>query len=232
MISYYISPKSKRELEKTLKDFANKSKIGVAETIAVIGSNVAKELARGVQPFGLTSGVGAKFSVGVIKQIRKAARHSEKTGYEGGIEQVHTKYRNSQGAVMVYHPPKFQPKRKKIDKADISSQARKKVKEIGKGKAGWIASGESIDSPLLKTKKGKFKRIKGVSYWIRRHVTSSVGSSVFQKRWGLNSGLLLTNKVDYAYASGQTNHKQVNPSIKTGYMRSISAVKRLLKKLQ
>lgn len=232
MISYHISARSRKELEKTLKEFASKSQIGVAETVAVIGSNVAKELARGVQPFGLTSGIGAKFSVNVIKQIRKAARHSEMTGYEGNIDQVHLKYRNKQGAVMVYHPPKFQPKRKKIDKADVSSQARKKVKEIGKGKAGWIASGESIDSPLLKTKRGKFKRIKGVSYWIRRHVSSAIGSSVFQKRWGLSSGVLLTNKVDYAYASGQTNHKQVNPSIKTGYIRSISAVKRLLKKLQ
>jgi len=232
MIKFYISPKARKELADTLKAFAKKSEIGVAETIAIIGSNVARQLAIGVQPTGMTSSVGAKFSVGIAKQVQKAARHAQYKGDDGSISEVHTKYRNRRGSVTVFHPPKFQPKSKKIPKPEVSRQVRQKVKEMGKAKAGWIAAGESIDSPLLKTKRGKFRRIKSVTYWIRRHVSGDVGSSRFVKRWGLNSSVLLTNKVSYAYAEGSPNHKQVNKSIKTGYYRSMSAIKRMIKKLK
>ena len=232
MIKYYITAKSRAELELTLKEFAKKSQIAVAETVAIVGSSVARQLAIGVQPTGMKSGVGAKFSVGIAKQIKKAARHAQFTGDSGGIKEVHPKYRNKNGAVMVDHPRKFQPKSKKIPNADISKQVREKVREMGKAKAGWIAAGESIDSPLLKTKRGKFKRIKSVTYWIRRHVNPSNGGSQFIKRSGLDSSILLTNKVNYAYAQGSSNHSQVNKSIKTGYMRAISSIKTMLKKLK
>jgi len=232
MMTYYISPKSRRELAETMKEFANKSKIGVAEAVSIIGSNVARQLAIGMQPTGMNSKVGAKFSVGIVRQVQKAARHAQYKGDEMPIADVHTKYRNKNGAVMVFHPPKFQPKSRKIPKQDVGKQARLKIREMGKAKAGWIAAGESIDSPLLKTKRGKNKRLSGVSYWIRRHVSMSVGRSKFVKRLGLNSGVYLTNEVGYAYASGSPNHRQVNKSIKTGYLRSITKIKNMIKKLK
>jgi len=231
MMSYYISPKARRELAETLKTFSEKSKIAVAEAVAIVGANVARQLAIGIQPTGLKSSVGAKFSVGIAKQVQKAARHAQYKGDELPIGDVHTKYRNKRGAVMVYHPPKFQPKSKKIPKQEVSMQVRKKVREMGKAKAGWIAAGESIDSPLLKTKRGRNRKLPGVTYWIRRHVSSSVGNSKFVKRSGLNSSVYLTNDVNYAYADGSPNHKQVNGSIKTGYMRSISKLRLMIKKL-
>ncbi len=232
MMTYYISPKARRELESTLKEFASKSKIGVAETVAIIGSNVARQLAIGVQPTGMSSSVGAKFSVGITKQVRKAARHAEYMGDNEPIGGVHLKYRNKNGAVMVFHPKKFQPKAPKIPKPEVSRQVRLKVREMGKAKAGWVAAGERIDSPLLKTKRGKMRKLTGVSYWIRRHVSMKVGSSKFVRRWGLNSGVLLTNEVGYAYAQGSPNHKQVNKSIKTGYLRSITKIKNMIKKIK
>jgi len=232
VIKYYISPKSRKELADTIKLFAKKSQIGVAETVSIVGSNVARQLAIGVQPFGISKKSAFKFSQNIGKQVQKAARHAEYRGNNARIEKVHDEYRNKQGAVMVYHPPKFQPKAPKISKQEISMQVRRKVREMGKAKSGWIAAGESINSPLLKTKRGKFKKIPGVAYWIRRHVSSSNGFSKFVKRFGLSSGVYLTNNVGYAYSSGNTNHKQVKKSIKTGYLRSITKIKNLIKKLK
>ena len=232
MIQVRISPAQRRKLEGDLKEFARKSGIAVAETVAIIGSSVAKELARKVQPYGLMQKMGTAFELSILKQVNKAARYATFKGTQGDIKQVHERYRNRRGAVVLRPPRQFQPKRKPFTRGEVDPYIEKKKSNAGIAKAGWIAAGENIDSPLLKTIRGKVRRIKGVAGWIRRHVSSNKGSSRFVRKGGLNSTIYLTNKVDYAYSKNNANKNAVPGAIADGYKRSITMIKARLKKLK
>lgn len=232
MIEVRISPAQRRKLENELKTFAKKSGVAVAETVAIIGQSVAKELARKVQPWGLSKKQGDRFELNILKQVSKAARYATYKGAPGDVSDVHARYRNRNGVVTVRAPEKIQPKRTPFVRPEVLTEAKKKQANAGMAKAGWIAAGESIDSPLLKSTKGVSKRIKGISSWIRRHVNSNKGSSLFVRKGGLNSTIYLTNKVDYAYSKAGTNGRAVQGAISDGYKRSITIIKARLKKLQ
>ena len=232
MIEVRISPAQRRKLENELKTFAKKSGVAVAETVAILGQSVAKELARKVQPWGLGKKQGDKFELNILKQVSKAARYATFKGAPGDVSDVHARYRNKNGAVTVRAPEKIQPKRTPFVRPEVLTEAKKKQANAGMAKAGWIAAGESINSPLLKTAKGIPKRIKGIASWIRRHVSSNKGLSAFVRKGGLNSTIYLTNKVDYAYSKAGTNRRAVQGAIADGYKRSITIIKARLKKLQ
>lgn len=232
MIEVRISPAQRRKLENELKTFAKKSGVAVAETVAILGQSVAKELARKVQPWGLSKKQGDKFELNILKQVSKAARYATYKGAPGDVSDVHARYRNKNGAVTVRAPEKIQPKRTPFVRPEVLTEAKKKQANAGMAKAGWIAAGESIDSPLLKTAKGISKRIKGIAPWIRRHVNSNKGSSQFVRKGGLNSTIYLTNKVDYAYSKAGANMRSVQGAIADGYKRASTMIKARLKKLQ
>lgn len=232
MIEVKISKRQAAELEAKLKAFAARAQISVAETVAIIGSSAAKELASKIQPWGMSEAVGTKYELNILKQVQKAARWANYKGTQGDIASVHSQYRNRRGSVTVRPPRTFQPKSQIIDKQEILNYAKQKQENAGIAKSGWVAAGERIDSPLLKTKRGKFKRMRGVSKWIRRHVSDKTGDARMIKRQLISSSVLLTNKVDYAYASGSPNRSYVEKSIATGYRKSINAIRKLIKNLK
>ena len=110
MIEVRISPAQRRKLESELKNFASRSGIAVAETVAIIGQSVAKELARKVQPWGLSKKQGDKFEHNILKQVSKAARYATYKGAPGDVSDVHERYRNKNGAVTVRAPDKYSQK--------------------------------------------------------------------------------------------------------------------------
>jgi hypothetical protein len=231
MIQVRISPAQRRKLEGDLKEFARKSGIAVGETVAIIGSSVAKELARKVQPFGLTDKAGTQMDLAIVKQVQKAARWAELKGIEGDFKTIHTQLR-PRGSVSVRPPKQFQPKRQEFTDTEVWTQMQRKRVRAGQAKAGWISAGEGIDSPLLKTIRGQIRKIKGIAKFIRRHVNGKNGSSRFVRKGGLNSTVYLTNNVDYAYSNGNANPRYVPGAIADGYKRSITMIKARLKKLK
>jgi hypothetical protein len=232
MIEVKISPRQLAKLEAEIKEFTRKSGVAVAETVAIIGHEAAKELASKIQPWGMSQAVGTKYELNILKQVQKAARWANYKGTQGDIASVHSQYRNRRGSVTVRPPRTFQPKSQIIDKQEILNYAKQKQENAGIAKSGWVAAGESIDSPLLKTKRGKFKRMKGVAKWIRRHASDKTGEARMIKRQLISSSVLLTNKVDYAYASGSPNRGYVEKSIATGYRKSVNAIRKLIKSLK
>ena len=82
----------------------------MAETVAIIGQSVAKELARKVQPWGLGKKQGDKFELNILKQVSKAARYATYKGAPGDVSDVHARDRNRNGTVTVRAPEKIQPK--------------------------------------------------------------------------------------------------------------------------
>jgi hypothetical protein len=232
MIQVRISPAQRRRLEGEMKQFAKRAGVAVGETVAIIGSSVAKELARKVQPFGLNQASGEKFMESIAKQAYAASRWATLKGSDGTVAHVHQMYRNARGAVTVKPPKQFQPKRKPFEQYEVDEVKKAKQKNAGIAKAGWIAAGESIDSPLLRTAKNKVRKIKGIAKWIRRHVKASKGSSRFVRKGGLNSTVYLTNKVDYAYSKRNTNRGNVESSIADGYRQSITMAKRIFRNLK
>jgi hypothetical protein len=234
MIQVRISPAQRRRLEGEMKQFAKRAGVAVGETVAIIGSSVAKELARKVQPFGLSEGVGKEFMGSIAKQVHRAARYAQFKGIEGDIRTIHRQLRsqNKKMQVMVRPPEKFQPKRKEFDNEELREYVNKQMNKAGRAKAGWVSAGESIDSPLLRTIQGKIRKIKGIPKWVRRHVGHGLGSSRFVRKGGLNSTVYLTNKVDYAYSKRNTNHGNVKSSIADGYRHSITMAKRIFRNLK
>jgi hypothetical protein len=234
MIDVKISKRQSAKLEAELKAFAARAQVSVAETVAIIGTSVAKELARKVQPFGLSNDVGKEYMGSIAKQVHKAARYAEFKGLEGDIKSIHRQLRsqNAKFQVLVRPPAKFQPKRKTFDKAELKQYVDSQMAKAGLAKAGWIQAGESIDSPLLKTVRGKIRKIKGVPRWVRHHVNARAGESKLVKRQLMSSSVLLTNKVDYAYAKRNSNHGNVQSAIADGYRRSITAAKRIFQNLK
>jgi hypothetical protein len=234
MIDVKISKRQSAKLEAELKAFAARAQVSVAETVAIIGFSVAKELARKVQPFGLSNAVGKEYMGSIAKQVHKAARYAEFKGLNGDIKSIHRQLRsqNSKYQVLVKPPAKFQPKRKPFDKQEVKQYVDSQMAKAGLAKAGWIEAGESIDSPLMRTIKNKIRKIKGVPQWVRRHVNARAGESKLIKRQFLSSSVLLTNKVDYAYAKRNSNHGNVQSSIAAGYRQSITAAKRIFKNLK
>lgn len=234
MIDVKISKRQAAKLEADLKAFAARAQIGVAETVAIIGSSVAKELARKVQPFGLSNKVGKKYMESIAKQAHRAARYAEFKGIEGDVKDVHRQIRsqNQKFQVLVSPPAKFQPKRKPFDRQELKQYVDSQMAKAGLAKAGWIQAGESIESPLLRTSKGKIRQIKGVPAWVRRHVNARSGSSKMVKRQLISSSVFLTNRVDYAYAKRNVNHGNVQSSIADGYRRAITMAKRIFKNLK
>jgi hypothetical protein len=231
MIQVRISPAQRRKLESDLKVFADKSKVAVAETVAIIGTSVAKELARKVQPFGLTGKAAKTMDLAIVKQVQKAAKWANYKGLQGDFKNIHTELR-VRGSVSVKPPKQFNYKREPIERTEVWTQMQRKRARAGQAKAGWIAAGESIDSPLLKTARGLVRKIKGIPTWIRRHVKGSNGTSRFVRKGGLNSTIYLTNQIDYAYSNGNSNPRYVASAIADGYKRSITMVRARLKKLQ
>lgn len=232
MIQVRISPAQRRKLEGEMKQFAKRAGVAVEETVGIIAQSVSKELARKVQPFGLSQRTGFMFMASIAKQINKAARWATLKGTEGTIEQVHEMYRNGRGAVTVKPPRQFQPARKVFDRNEIQKYIEKKQKNAGIAKAGWISAGESISGVIFTTSKGKIRKIKGIGKWIRDHVGPDLGSSRFVRKGGLNSTVYLTNKVDYAYSKRNTNHGNVDSAIADGYKRSITMAKRIFRDLE
>ena len=231
MIQVRISPAQRRKLESELKRFASKAQVAVGETVAIIGTSVAKELARKVQPFGLTNDAGKKMDNAIVMQVQKAARWAEFKGIQGDFKTIHTQLRR-RGSVSVKPPKEFDPKRAPITRSEIWTQMQRKRTKAGQAKAGWITAGESIDSPLLRTSKNKVRKIKGIAQWIRRHVNSNKGSSRFVRKGGLNSTIYLTNNVDYAYSARNANLRYTPSAIADGYKRSITAAKRIFRNLK
>jgi len=232
MIRISISPKQRRILDAEMKAFATRAGVAVGEVVAIVGQSCAKELALKIQPWGLTQAKGDKFALNIEKQIRKAARYGIKYGVAGTLDDIYKKYRNKSGTVRGKSAGKFQPKRPLFEKSEIDALVVKQVKKAGTSKAGWIAAGESISSPLLKTAKGAAMKIKGISKWIRRRVNSSVGSSFFKNNGRLSSTVYLTNNVDYAYSSNNSNKTQVSSALNKGYRDSIKMIRSALKKLK
>jgi len=229
MIQVRISPAQERQLEKELKRVAEKSRMGIAETVAVIGSSVAKELASKIQPWGLSKKVGAKYERNILLQVQRAARWANYKGTEGDIESVHSQYRNRRGSVSVRPPNKFQPKSKVIPETEKQAYAATKQANAGIAKAGWITAGEDIKSPLLKNKKGGAHKI-SVAPWIRRHTGKNGFARMIRRQW-LSSTVLLTNTVSYAYDFGN-NKSNVQKAINQGYKNAIKHAQKILKLLK
>jgi hypothetical protein len=230
MIQVRISPAQERQLEKELKKVADKSRSGIAETVAIIGLSVSKELASKIQPWGLAKSKGEKYKLSILIQVQKAARWANYKGTEGDIATVHELYRNPRGSVTVRPPRTFQPKSKIIDKQKKLDYAKTKQEKAGIAKAAWIEAGESIDSPLLKGRKSKKTRI-SVGEWIRRHASNGNGYSKMIKRRWLSSSVLITNAVSYAYSFGN-NKSNVQRAINDGYKKSIKAAQKIFQSLK
>ena len=231
MIRISISPRQRRILDAEMKEFAKRAGVAVGEVVAIVGQSCAKELARKVQPWGLNTAVGQKFEKSIAKQIQKAARYAEQTAIQGNLASVHKNLR-VHGAILVEPSRQFQPKRKLFTKAERDTLVDKKMARAGLAKAGWIAAGESISSPLLKTARGIARKIKGIAPWIRRHAKTSEGSSVFKMTGGLSSTIFLTNNSSYAYSANNSNRGDVSTALSDGYKRSITMIRARLKKLK
>ena len=204
MISASMDRGSVREFKRLLREYEKKTRTGIEEGIIEMSRSTARRLAHTVPPYGLTAKVGAKFMDSIGNQVDYAWYGASKGAFpSSSMEEAHAAARNRRGQVRMRKFRKFDGVNDNITVGEKEAYKRKKKKNAGIAKAGWIAAGELAISKLSLTKRGKTKKISGIPKWIRRHVSASTGVSKTERK-GMSTTVSLTNKVDYI----QRLHKQ------------------------
>ena len=218
---------SVREFKRLLREYEKKTGISIEEGVIEMAKSTSRRLAHTVPPYGLTSAVGKKFEESIGNQIDYAWYGASKGAFpSSSMGAAHAAARNKNGQVKMRKFRRFKGVNDNITVGEKEAYKRKKVKNAGIAKAGWVAAGESTISKQSFTKTGKLKILSGIAKWIRRHVKGALGSSK-TKRSGMSTEVSLTNNVTYI----SRLHKQADQdkAIEQGRRSGIARMKHILK---
>jgi hypothetical protein len=227
MISASMDRGSVREFKRLLREYERKTGDAIEEGIIDMAKSTSRRLAHTVPPYGLSAPIGKKFEESISAQIDRAWYGANVGAYSGGsMEAVHAEARNKNGSVPKRKFRSFQKFDMRISVSEKEQYKRKKLRNAGIAKAGWVAAGESTIGKLSLTKSGKVKQLSGIAKWIRRHVKSKLGASKITRK-GMSTTVDLTNRVDYI----QRLHKQSEQdrAIEQGRRNGIARLRHILK---
>jgi hypothetical protein len=227
MISASMDRGSVREFKRLLREYEKKTGDGIEEGIIDMAKSTARRLAHTVPPYGTSQAIGQKFEDSIGAQIDYAWYGASRGAFpSSSMEAAHAAARNNRGVVRMRKFRRFKDINENISVGEKEAYKRKKIKNAGIAKAGWVAAGESTIGRLGRTKSGKVKMLSGIAKWIRRHVNSKLGSSGITRN-GMSTTVDLTNKVDYI----QKLHKESeqNRAIEQGRRNGIARLKHILK---
>lgn len=197
MISASMDRGSVREFKRLLREYEKRTGNGIEEGIIEMAKSTARRLAHTVPPYGTSAAVGKKFEESIGNQIDYAWYGASRGAFpSNSMESAHAAARNKNGVVRMRKFRRFRDINEDISVGEKEAYKRKKIKNAGIAKAGWVVAGEKTISNIGLTANGKVKMLSGIAKWIRRHVKSKLGSSVVTRR-GMSTTVDLTNNVDY-----------------------------------
>jgi hypothetical protein len=227
MISASMDKGSVREFKRLLKEYAKKTGDSIEEGIIEMAKSTARRLAHTVPPYGTSSEIGKKFEESIGAQIDYAWYGASRGAFpSSSMEAAHAAARNNRGVVRMRKFRRFKDINENISVGQKEAYKRKKIKNAGIAKAGWVMAGESTIGKLSMTKGGKVKKLSGIGKWIRRHLKSNLGESRI-KRDGMSTTVSLTNKV--SYISRLHKQSEQDRAIEQGRRNGIARMNHILK---
>jgi len=218
---------SVREFKRLLKEYAKKTGDSIEEGIIEMAKSTARRLAHTVPPYGTSSETGRKFEESIGSQIDYAWYGASRGAFpSSSMEAAHAAARNNRGVVRMRKFRRFRDINENISVGQKEAYKRKKIKNAGIAKAGWVAAGESTIGRLSRTRSGRVKMLSGIAKWIRRHVKSNLGSSVITRN-GMSTTVDLTNKV--TYISQLHKQSEQDRAIEQGRRNGIARLKHILR---
>jgi len=226
MVKVELDKASKRDMERTLKEFSRLTGKGVEQGVREISKSSARRLAGTVQPYGLTEAKGRKFMQSIGAQIDRAWYGTNIGAFPAtsSMAHAHQNARNSRGVVP---QRQFRKERGKkwlglISVGEKEAYKRKQIKKAGRAKAAWIAAGEAMG----------VGKITGIAKWIREDVNPSHSMARLIGK-GLKSEAVLTNETPYIRPLQKDSQvaSALRDGLKNGYKRMQHIIKNELKKL-
>lgn len=172
----------KREIERFEKMVGR----GVGDGVKQIAESTGRALASKIRPYGLSGKKGKDLEDNIKEQIRHV-RYGVNVGAFAGssIEAAHEAQRRK-GRVRIR---KVSGKgwEDKISEGEMQAYARRKARNAGMVKAGWIEATQKATKDVMKR----------IPMWIKRHVGRGMGDGRMYKV-GAKTFLDIHNKVPYA----------------------------------
>lgn len=188
---------SVREFKRLLREYEKKTGVAIEEGVIELAKSTSRRLAHTVPPYGLTQAVGKKFEESIASQIDRAWYGANVGAFKGAtMGDAHAEARNKNGSVPKRKFRSFKKFDMRISVSEKEQYKRKKVRNAGIAKAGWVVAGESTISKSSLTKTGKIKKLSGIAKWISRHLKSKLGFSKITRN-GMSTTVDLTNNVSY-----------------------------------
>lgn len=226
MIRMEIDRRTRREFERTLRQFRRATGISVEEGIIEVAKSTARQLVHTVQPYGTDKAKGQKFMENIGKQIDYAWMGSLRGAYpSSSMAEAHAAARNSRGVVRMRKFRRFTEWNNYISVGQKEEYKRKKVKNAGIAKAGWVVAGESTISATNRTRTGRVKKLSGIANWIRRHMKPSLGGSEITRN-GMGTFVDLINNV--SYIEKLQTQSDVNKAIRVGLSRGMARLRKII----
>ena len=226
MIRMEIDRRTRRQFERTLRQFRRATGVSVEEGIIEVAKSTARQLVHTVQPYGTDKAKGEKFMGNIGKQIDYAWMGSLRGAYpSSSMAEAHAAARNSRGVVRMRKFRRFAEWNNYISVGQKEEYKRKKVKNAGIAKAGWVVAGESTISATNRTRTGRVKKLSGIANWIRRHMKPSLGGSEI-KRNGMGTFVDLINNV--SYIEKLQTQSDVNKAIRVGLSRGMARLRKII----
>jgi len=217
MISATITPKAAANFKKLVSEYQKKLGKTKNELMIDLAKSQARALASAIQPYGMSAKSGKKFEESIKLQVSRAIRNSNIVGGSQSAVEAHQSRRNAQGRVPKSYTIRGQFKRTPIPISEALDLAKKKSKNAGLAKAGWIAAAETLDN----------KKISGIPKWLREDV--SHGSSKVTKT-GASIVIFLTNQI--TYISSVLSEAKSNKALSVAYNKNLKRMQSALNKVK
>jgi hypothetical protein len=184
MISIQVDEKSVALVRREMEQYAKKKGTTMADLIDELAGHCGAQLARRVQPFGLSVAKMKKFQQSIGAQVARAVKNANITPGGGSADQAHNSRRNAKGQVPKGLPTGGQFKRRPIEISEREALAEKKKKAAGALKGAWLDAGRKswpglkvakFFSPLMNNG-GAIKRGRGWDHHVELTNTLNYGS--------------------------------------------------------
>ena len=218
-VSLKMDRKSKRRFEKALSDFADHTGKSVEHGIKQIAKATGKRLAHTVQPYGTKiNDKGEAFEKSIGAQVQRALINSNVTGGSRNAAREHQQRRDRRGRVPKSLVTEGSSKWSPISLGEMQDLEKKKRKNAGLAKGGWIEAADSIG----------VGKLTNIGQWIARHRSRGYGSSSIKGK-GIKTKVWLTNEVPYIHKAQKDRARA--QAIATGQIHGYKEIKKIVEAL-
>tara|TARA_R110000868_G_scaffold106895_1_gene292803 strand:+ start:914 stop:1618 length:705 start_codon:yes stop_codon:yes gene_type:complete len=219
-----MNRETRRKFKSALEEFAMRTGKSVEDGIDEIAMSAGRELAKKVQPYGLTDTQGNKFIGNIGKQIDYAwmAVNLGAAPATGDMRAAHYAMRMAGGRKGrgKYPFPKIKKERGQrwlnlISVSEKEAYKRKQQAKAGQAKGAWVSATNKIGSTKLS----------GIAAWISRHDKSGYGTA---KKTGEGLKYKVSMENTTPYLSSIQSNKKIAQAIAYGLKNGMKRLEKVI----